>query len=728
MFSKDYFLGLDIGTDSIGWSVTDAYYKILKYKGNAMWGVSLFEQAEQAAERRSFRTTRRRTDRRKQRILLLQELMLPAIVPVDEKFFLRLKESALWNDDKTNGSKFAVFADKNYTDREYHLQYPTVHHLISELMNNKEPHDIRFIYIACAYLLAHRGHFLNEIDKDSIDKVLDIKNLYNEFMNWFDSCEEQRPFDCTAEKFGEILKNNSGIKKREEAFYNLLWNGKKPKNDSAERIDKASVIILISGGTVKLYALFGENEYKNLEQDKISLSDSDSEEKFLSISSEISSDDAGLLKVCKGLYDWALLVNVLSGEKNISAAKIKIYEKHKSDLRLLKRLVKKYIPDKYEEVFKNTSADINNYARYSGNTQSVREAEISKYSKCTAELFCAYIRKLFAKITPDSSDAAEFDDMMSRLSENKFCPKQVNTDNRVIPYQLNYYELKVILNNASAYIPYLRQSDEYGTIADKILSIMLFKIPYYVGPLVNSSKNNNAWLQRKAEGRILPWNFDEMVDKEKCENEFIRRMTGKCTYIAGEDVLPKNSLLYSKYSVLNEINNIRINSEKITADVKQKIFRDLFMQKRRVTVKDIKNLLVSEGIMTTDSQIEGLDKSVKSSLKSYHDFKKMISTGTLTEQQTEEIILHMTITTDRQRLKNWLKNYPLSDEDIRYISSLNYSEFGRLSKRLLTGIADADTQTGEIINPNIITMMWETNYNLTELLSKNSDTLHRLRK
>ena len=34
---KEYYLGLDIGTDSIGWAVTDTNYKILKFNGNAMW-------------------------------------------------------------------------------------------------------------------------------------------------------------------------------------------------------------------------------------------------------------------------------------------------------------------------------------------------------------------------------------------------------------------------------------------------------------------------------------------------------------------------------------------------------------------------------------------------------------------------------------------------------------------------------------------------------------------
>ena len=41
-FYGDWLLGLDIGTNSVGWAVTDTGYNILKYKSNAMWGVQSF--------------------------------------------------------------------------------------------------------------------------------------------------------------------------------------------------------------------------------------------------------------------------------------------------------------------------------------------------------------------------------------------------------------------------------------------------------------------------------------------------------------------------------------------------------------------------------------------------------------------------------------------------------------------------------------------------------------
>ena len=56
---KDYYIGLDVGTDSVGWAVTDTEYNILKFKGNAQWGIRLLDESNTAEERRAFRASRR---------------------------------------------------------------------------------------------------------------------------------------------------------------------------------------------------------------------------------------------------------------------------------------------------------------------------------------------------------------------------------------------------------------------------------------------------------------------------------------------------------------------------------------------------------------------------------------------------------------------------------------------------------------------------------------------
>ena len=68
-----YFLGLDIGTNSVGWAITDKNYRIIKKNGKALWGSRLFKEAQPAAVRRGFRSARRRRKRTRTRIKLLQE-------------------------------------------------------------------------------------------------------------------------------------------------------------------------------------------------------------------------------------------------------------------------------------------------------------------------------------------------------------------------------------------------------------------------------------------------------------------------------------------------------------------------------------------------------------------------------------------------------------------------------------------------------------------------------
>ena len=81
MRKKDekYALGLDIGTNSVGWAAIDCDYKLVKVNGRDAWGVVLFESANPAKDRRLSRSGRRRLERRRMRIRLLQELMAEGI-------------------------------------------------------------------------------------------------------------------------------------------------------------------------------------------------------------------------------------------------------------------------------------------------------------------------------------------------------------------------------------------------------------------------------------------------------------------------------------------------------------------------------------------------------------------------------------------------------------------------------------------------------------------------
>lgn len=185
-----------------------------------------------------------------------------------------------------------------------------------------------------------------------------------------------------------------------------------------------------------------------------------------------------------------------------------------------------------------------------------------------------------------------------RSETEAFMPRQVTKDNGVIPYQVHLYELDALLKNLSGRIPVLREN------GSRIRDIFTFRVPYYVGPLsgiVKSGERTN-WVQRRKKGKICPWNFHEMVDTETSAEKFIRRMTSKCSYLIHEDVLPNNSMLYSKFMVLNELNNVRLNGEPISVELKRKIYEDLFQRYRKVTQKRLIAYLVREG--ETDRSVD----------------------------------------------------------------------------------------------------------------------------
>ena len=727
MEEKRTYIGLDIGTDSVGWAVTDENYRLKKYHGNLMWGIHLFDEASQAAERRAFRTARRRLDRRQQRIKLLQELLAPAVLEKDPDFFLRLKESALLPEDFQTRTHDLYFQDADYDDSAYHKDYPTIHHLICDLMNNPAPHDVRLVYIACAYLLAHRGHFLREIDPEKVDELLDFSELYQRLLIQLGDYNIGQIFPDEASVLKNIMLKFKGVKAKEAELKEQLFGGKIPKTDNDSesdgfQIDCALLIKLISGGTVKLSALFCKESYQELEKDSVCIASADFDERIPELSVQLDDGHCDLLIAVKNIYDWSLLMGMLDSDQNgktctVSGSKVKIYEEHEKDLKALKHICRTYLKSHYSIIFRDESVP-NNYVWYSYHFKGKMPASGKRASQ---EDFCKFIESYLKSVQPNKEDAEMFERIKTKALARTLCPKQVTTDNRVIPYQLNYRELKCILENAVKYIPLLNQTDGYGSIADKILSIMKFRIPYYVGPLVSEKKSDHAWMVRKAEGKIYPWNFNQMVDHEQSEECFIRRMTCTCMYLAGEDVLPKNSLLYSKFCVLNEINPIVIDGQPISVETKQMIYQELFVNaKKRVTKKAIVSFLIKKGKMTEGQNLSGVDDILKSTLKPYHDFCRLLSDGVLTENDAESIIERITVTTDKKRLKKWMKaEYDqLSDANIQYLSNLNYQDYGRLSRKFFEGIYDIDSATGELrTERNIITALWDTNENLMQLLS-----------
>ena len=711
----EYYLGLDIGTDSVGYAVTDPAYALRKFKGEPMWGTHLFESGQESADRRLHRTNRRRIDRKQQRVTLVNELFEDEIIKIDPRFFLRRKESFLFPEDAAHG--VSLFCGAGITDKEYHNRYPTIHHLILELMTNRVAHDVRLVYLACAWLVAHRGHFLFDFGADQTDRLLNFGEVYGEFRDYLLEQGYVLPWQeaVAADTVLEILQMDAGVGKKKEAFKTRVFGGKKIPKETTEEFPYSpeGVVGLLSGGVVKPKELFGNEEYEQMESVSLQMGDED----FDRIVSELG-DDGELLRQLRSLYSCAKLINVMRSRRDgdpvcVSSSKVAAYEQHQQDLKLLKRLVKKYCPKQYNEIFRKAAAG--NYVAYSGNVKSCPEPE--KVKRADKVAFSDYLKRKLKGLKIAPADKAEYEDMMNRLESYSFLPRQRDTDNRVIPQQLYRQELAAILEQAEGYLPMLSEKDQDGlTAAQKLLSIFDFRIPYYVGPLIKGA-NDTAWIERK-QGRILPWNFEQMVDLDASEQAFIRKMTNHCTYLAGEDVLPLNSLLYERFTVLNALNNLKVNGREIPVAVKQGMYAQLFQEEPRITKKRIEKYLLDYGLIGKSDEVTGLDSSFRSGLRSYHIFRRMLDSGMLTEAQVEEVILHAAYTEDKSRMGRWLRStFPqLTDGDVQHILRQKLKGFGRLSRKLLTGLYGTEKDSyGEAFS--IIEMLWNTNCNLMQLMS-----------
>lgn len=689
---QDYFLGLDIGTDSVGWAVTDTEYNLLKANQKALWGIRLFDEAKTAEERRVARTGRRRIARRRQRIKWLQEIFDEEICKVDPAFFQRLEESDRVKEDRDpNLVAPGLFVSEEFNDKDYHKKYPTVYHLRKALIEEgNSEFDVRLVYLALHHIIKNRGHFLFDgslgDDAQSFDTALEeLKKCVADILDL-----ELKISDIN--DFKEKLKDRKiGITARKKDLCNLTGATKNKKLEA--------LMNLLSGGTTNLSELFGDDTLKEAGIKSFKLSD-DFEANQAALE-EALDDRMELIYSAKKLYDWAVLEDILQGKEYISFAKVDSYEKHREDLKILKRIVRKYIPEEYNEIFKSTEQKAN-YAAYVGNAEDTKI--------CTYEDFSKYICKKLAPVEDKSEDVRQ---TTAELRNGTFLPKQRVKDNSVIPNQINRRELVKILENASRYLPFLTEQDENGQSAmTKIIAIFDFRIPYYVGPLNSASKF--AWVERK-EGKIFPWNFEQIVDLNTSAERFVARMTSRCTYI-GEPVLPKDSLLYSEFMVLNELNNLTINGKRVSIEIRDDILQNLFCKNKKVTGKKLRDYLISCGKIGGNDVLGGFDNDFKSSLNTHIIFRQLITK--LGKGAAEDIIRHIVLFgEDRKLMRRWLRREygdKLTEDDLSYILKQKFSGWGRLSRKFLTEIYHIE-DTGEAVS--IIEMMRRTTCNLMELLS-----------
>ena len=156
---------------------------------------------------------------------LIQSLLAPEIVKIDPGFFARIRESNLFSEDKSEEALYGC----DWDDKAYHSRFPTIHHLLVRLLESAEGLDMRHIYLAVAWLVAHRGHFLYDTAPERVEELTDIGPLYYDFLSWFSENGYEHPWVCDdTATVGKILSGRKGVKEKSGELNKVLLNDKKP--------------------------------------------------------------------------------------------------------------------------------------------------------------------------------------------------------------------------------------------------------------------------------------------------------------------------------------------------------------------------------------------------------------------------------------------------------------------------------------------------------------------
>ena len=707
--AENYNIGLDIGIGSVGWAVTDENGELYSFKKKPTWGSRLFPSADPASVARIPRGQRRRYDRRRQRLdLLRDEFFLEEVTKVDPGFFIRLRQARLLPEDREEGHRdyrWPLFNGSDFTEKDYYDKFPTIYHLRTWLMETDEKADIRLIYLAFHNIVKVRGNFLHQDNPNLSAKNANmgesVLRLCEALETWCGECDIEP--DPKNEEMCEVLENGTlhrAVKR--DQLMPLLGMGMEERQRAKE----------IAGAILGYKVDFGKVFDVEGEKTKFDLGNDEAVDAFYA---DCPDEAIELYEAMQAVYSAHILAGILKGAngQTISYCKIREYERYGDDLKLLKQLVREYAPAEYDRFFRGAHY---NDPRWKKDYDPAKADGYTLYNlgagKRSYEDFAKDVKKLFAGTAAEGD--VRYQEIMNSFGEGVFLRRLKTSDNGSIPYQLHLEEMRAIIKNQGEHYPFLLEQQ------DKLESLVAFRIPYYVGPLTTKNARRKgdaidgemrfAWSER-IEGQektsVRPWNWEEVIDKDKSAENFIRRMTGTCTYLQGEPVLPRCSLLYEKFCVLNELNGARWTQDddkdfRFDFEYREGIYEELFKRKTGyVSYIDVQGWLKREHdcgphIHVGHGQGESRFESRLSSRRFFCDVLGVDDLSSSQEIMAEELILWNTLFEDRDILRERVKHAygdRLTDEQIKAICKKRFTGWGRLSRKLLCELK-AETANG----------------------------------
>lgn len=734
----EYSIGLDIGVSSVGWAVLTDDFRIPKYNDRYAMGVREFESAETAEERRLHRGARRRYNRRIKRIQLLQQT-LDALFANDIGFFMQTDENEkhFWRNSNHFDNRTLSETLKNLGKNP--RKYPTIYHLRYALLTEKRQFHPRLIYLALHHLVKFRGHFLNEnMDwnrKESSDSI------YHQLRKYFEVLKEHGyDIDLADEEIEEIIK--------------LLEYDDLTSSDKRTQILKITgrefrqPITLILGLKADIVQLFLESDNRELyREENLKLSFTDGE--ITEIYEKLTDEEKVIIDLANAIYQNNLLKDLLGDAVCVAEAKVNAYKQFGNDLKTLKQIYNDYFgEEEYRKMFITPRSQLTKYK----NTRKVRYlCEFERFLKIHEEEAAFYrnlkgkLQQLLKSASLNKKEKKKIEGIIQRIDRDQFLQKQRNQNNAAIPHQNNVYEAETILKKQQKY--YKEISED---MIERVKQIISFRIPYYIGPLVkNKQQSEFGWAIRKKDEPIKPWNIDKVIDHSQSAEAFINRMTSFCAYLLNEKVLPKHSLIYERFELLNELNGIQIRPAnkpphrkyRLVKDEKKWIIENVFEKYKTVThatlIRELKKGPYKYLVLDQDTgEIKDIfgtqgEDSFHSSLSTYIDMTQIFGEVTDDNQDMiEEIIYWITVFEEKEILKMRIrKKYKnLDNKQIQRLVHLMYSGWGRLSRKLIDEMPINSQQNDTILSlmerePLVfMEVISNDEFNLNERIAKMNQT------
>ncbi len=709
-----YLIGLDLGSGSVGWAVTSLDYKLVKKQGKNLWGVRLFDQAKSAAERRQFRRSRRTISKRNWRLMLLKQELKEFVMEEDQNFFTKLKNGMLKpaNDEKL------LFTGR-FNDIHYFREFPTIYHLRQKLQEKNSCisyHERglygRFLFLAINDILKNRGHFLSTSQYEVKPEGLTINTIRLKVQDLISNINEEL-----------------GYHHLDEGIVTGMFNDYMSSNTKNTRsLDKNTLLfkLLIGGYKVNVSKLFDLESDEKLE---LCFDDENwNEQKTNQTNIDCLLDDAF------SIYSNIKVFKFLGKSKSYSEAKISLFQKHKDQLALLKRDISRIDGALDTKHYHHLFLDANeegkdkdaSYTHYVGKaivgSKKIRVKKKSNYQN---------LMKKLNSIKQEYHNKTGLDDVLRDSEQDNYLAIPNNKENRLIPYQLHFSELKNILQT---FIEVMKYTGNYhhdiSIKVQRIEKLLTFKVPYFVGPLSNLNNRSldpNYWVVKTQESHITPFNFDEIVDKRATNKAFVSKMLRNCTYLDSESCLQKGTIAYQTYIFYNTINKIKVNDTFLSPNQKQLLF-NYVAKGRKITRAKLLSLLGTSSDAVLSGLAKDTDKALDlslSAIKTYTSifpdkkdnpfykrfFDDVINRIALIDKDEEDL--------RRLTIEDVLKESKLvniSSNQIEALLKFKENKWGNLSSRFLCDMqfVNPRSNTGEV--KSMLEWLQETNFNLMEIL------------